>query len=84
MPQVAEHRWFASGQAVQAEDAFTEDGDEVMYRSAGGDDEDDDNAPPPFERPEQAIPISRQRACLGDARRDPTSPRMIVTYVNVP
>jgi len=65
MPQVAEHRWFASGQAVQAEDAFTEDGDEVMYRSAGGDDE-DDNAPPPFERPEQAIPISRQRACLGD------------------
>jgi len=64
MQQVAEHRWFASGQAAQAETAFTEDGDEVMYRSAGGDD--DDDASPPFEMPEQAIPISRQRACLGD------------------
>ena len=64
MQQVAEHRWFASGLAARAETAFTEDGDEVMYRSAGCDDDDDPS--PPFEMPEQAIPISRQRACLGD------------------
>ena len=54
-----------------AQAAFTEDGDEVLYRScAGGQDDEmagqDDDASPPFELPEQAMPISRQRACLGD------------------
>ena len=61
MQQVAEHRWFATGQAAQGAAAFTDDGDEVLYRSVN-DDNDDDS--PPFELPEQAIRVCRQRACL--------------------
>ncbi len=60
MQQVAEHRWFAT---AQGEAAFTDDGDAVMYRSLG---DDDDDASPPFELPEQAIPVCRQRPSLGD------------------
>lgn len=61
MQQVGEHRWFSTGQAAQ-DAAFTDDGDEVMYRSVNDDDDDDDS--PPFELPEQAIRVCRQRACL--------------------
>jgi len=61
MQQVAEHRWFATGQAAQGAAAFTDDGDEVLYRSVNDDDDDDS---PPFELPEQAIRVCRQRACL--------------------
>lgn len=61
MRQVSEHRWFAS-KAEEAQAAFTEDGDEVLYRGAGG----EDDTAPPFEMPEMAMPISRQRACMGD------------------
>ena len=57
MQQVAEHRWFSTEQAVMGA-AFTDDGDEVMYRNANF----DDDVLPPFELPEQAIPICRQRA----------------------
>ena len=57
MQQVAEHRWFSTEQAVMGA-AFTDDGDEVMYRGANF----DDDVLPPFELPEQAMPICRQRA----------------------
>ena len=57
MQQVAEHRWFSTEQAVKGA-AFTDDGDEVMYRGANF----DDDVLPPFELPEQAMPICRQRA----------------------
>ena len=57
MQQVAEHRWFSTEQAAKGA-AFTDDGDEVMYRGASF----DDDVLPPFELPEQAMPICRQRA----------------------
>ena len=57
MQQVAEHRWFSTEQAVKGA-TFTDDGDEVMYRGASF----DDDVLPPFELPEQAMPICRQRA----------------------
>ena len=57
MQQVAEHRWFSTEQAVKGA-TFTDDGDEVMYRGASF----DDDVAPPFELPEQAMPICRQRA----------------------
>ena len=57
MQQVAEHRWFSTEQAAMGA-AFTDDGDEVMYRGANF----DDDVAPPFELPEQAMPICRQRA----------------------
>ena len=59
MQQVAEHRWFSTEQAAKGA-AFTDDGDEVMYRGANF----DDDVLPPFELPEQAMPICRQHACL--------------------
>merc|ERR1712146_306549 len=40
----------------EAERSFDDDGDEVMYRSCAGEEE------VPFELPEMAMPISRQRA----------------------
>ena len=57
MQQVAEHRWFSTDLAVKGA-TFTDDGDEVMYRGASF----DDDVAPPFELPEQAMPICRQRA----------------------
>ena len=71
LQQVAEHRWFDSRHSAQGEAAEAEDGDEVVYRSAGGQgdehpDADEDADAPPFELPEMAVAISRQRACLGD------------------
>ena len=44
---------------------YDDDGDEVMYRSAGGGDgEGDGDVGAAFELPEFAMPISRQRARL--------------------
>ena len=43
----------------QAERSFDDDGDEVMYRSAAGGEEED---AVPFELPEMAMKITRQRA----------------------
>ena len=63
MQQVAEHRWFSTEQAAMGA-AFTDDGDEVMYRSTHRGANSDDDVLPPFELPEQAMPICRQHACL--------------------
>ena len=57
MAAVAAHRWFAAKEgAARGQD---EDGDGPVYRSVAG--EEDDDAVP-FELPEMAPPISRQRA----------------------
>lgn len=61
MAQVAAHRWMATKEAEGGR-TYDDDGDEVMYRSAGGGEEEEDATP--FELPEFAMPISRQRARL--------------------
>jgi len=62
MQQIADHPWFTT-KTGKGGAMYDDDGDEVMYRSAGGDDE----PAIPFELPEMAMPIARQRACMGDA-----------------
>jgi len=57
MAQISAHRFFVT---KEAERSFDDDGDEVMYRSAGGDGEEEDAVP--FELPEMAMKITRQRA----------------------